>query len=450
MINGFKAALVAALLLLGSGAATGLCAQKRRVAGPDSAVVDRIVAVVGSKAILSSHVEERVLQEFPQGKGLPTSPDSLKALKKELLRVLINEELIVQEAGRDTTIKVLDDDVTKSVDALIKSARAKYPTEEAYRNDIRTSGFETADEYRSWLTEQQRRTLLRRELMNKQRGKGALKPVSPTDREIRDYYERNKVFFAPRGATISFRQIVVPPTAKAPAKARAFAVADSILIELRKGADFAAAAKRFSMDPVSAEAGGELGWMRRGQNLDQHFEDAAFSLRPGVVSDPVETAFGYHLIQVERSQPAEVQIRHILIMPVIDSTDADSANRVIDNLHDIIEKGASFDSLQRIWHDKTEEKELAGFPFDSLPSAYKDALDGVQAGKISKVFILPAPGDPLRSKRVILKVTELLPAGPVRYEDVKEQIRSGLSEELTQQRYIDKLRAATLVEVRAE
>ena len=355
---------------------------------------------------------------------------------------------MVQEAGRDTTIKVLDDDVTKSVDALVKSARAKYKSEEAYRKDIRASGFETPDEYRSWLTEQQRRALLRRELLSKQRGKGALKAVSPTEKEIRDYFERNKRFFPTRGSAISFRQIVTQPPAKAAARARAYAIEDSILTELRKGGDFATAAKRFSMDPGSREAGGELGWMRRGQNLDQRFEDAAFSLRPGVISNPVETAFGYHLIQVERAQPAEVQIRHILIMPIIDSTDADSAARISANLRDAIEGGASFDSLQRVWHDKTEERELIGFPLDSLPASYREALEGVPAGKVSRVFTLPAPGDPLRSKHVLLMVTELVPAGPVRYEDVKEQIRAGLSEELTQQRYIDKLRAATLVEVR--
>ena len=77
--------LVAALLLPGSGAASGLLAQQRAAAGADSVVVDRIVAVVGSKAILASHIEERLLQEFPQGKGLPGTPDSLKAIKKDLL-----------------------------------------------------------------------------------------------------------------------------------------------------------------------------------------------------------------------------------------------------------------------------------------------------------------------------------------------------------------------------
>lgn len=425
-----------------------LSAQQRPAGAADSSVVDRIVAVVGKQAILSSHIEERVLQEFPQGRGLPTSADSLRLLRRNLLDVLVNEELMVQEALRDTTIKILDDDVTKSVDALIKTTRARYQSEDAYRKDIRAAGFETPDEYRSWLTEQQRRALQRRELLGKLRGSGKLKPVAPIEKEIREYFDRNKAFFPKRGASISFRQIVTTPPAKAAAKARARELADSILTELRKGGDFAAAARRFSMDPGTREQGGSLGWMRRGQNLDQNFEDAAFALRPGVISDPVETAFGYHLIQVERAQPAEVQIRHILIMPVLDPSDADSAARIAANIHDALEKGASFDSLQRVWHDKAEERELAGFPFDSLPASYREALTGIPQGKISPVFRLEAPTDPLRSKHVILLVTEKVPAGEVRYEDVKEQIRAGLSEELTQQRYIDKLRAATLVEVR--
>ncbi len=92
------------------------------------------------------------------------------------------------------------------------------------------------------------------------------------------------------------------------------AKADSILLELRRGADFAAAAKRFSQDPGSKDQGGALNWFRRGVMVPE-FERVAFGLKPGVVSDPVESPFGYHLIQVERVQPAEVQARHILIVP---------------------------------------------------------------------------------------------------------------------------------------
>ena len=439
--------LLVALLLIGSGAAAPLRGFQRPFSTADS-VADRIVAVVGNKAILQSQVDERLFQDFPQGKGLPRSPDSLKLLRRDLAEVLVNEELMVQEAQRDTTIKVLDDDVTKSVDENIKATRARFATEEAYRRDLRITGFETPDEYRSWLTEQQRRRLLINKLMSKLRSGGKLKPVAPTEREIRDYFDKFKASFPPRPEVISFRQIIVAPPPKPAAKAHALALADSILAELRKGADFAAAARRFTMDVATRETGGEIGWVRRGQGLDLHFEDVAFSLRPGVVSDPVETPFGYHLIQVERSQPAEVQVRHILIMPAVDSADADSARRVAERVHELAAKGASFDSLQRIWHDKGEEREVVSYPADSLPATYREALAGLGEGKIAPVFRLEAAADPLRSKYAVLLVTARVPAGEARYEDVKERIREGLSDQLTQQRYIERLRRATLVELR--
>ena len=438
---------LAAALLVGGGGSAPLRAFQRPPVTADS-VVDRVVAVVGSKVILQSQIQERLLQEFPQGKGLPRSADSLKLLQRDLADALVNEELMVQEAERDTTIKVPDEDVTKSVDENIKAARARYSSDEQYRNDLKASGFETPDEYRGWLTEQQRRRLLINKLMSKLRSGGKLKPVAPTERELRDYFEKYKSSFPPRPEMISFRQIIVAPPPKPAAKARALAQADSILAELRKGADFAAAARRFTMDLATKESGGEIGWVRRGQGLDLRFEDAAFSLRPGVVSDPVETPFGYHLIQVERSQPAEVQVRHILIMPAVDSADADSARRVADHLHDLVMKGASFDSLQRIWHDKGEEREVTSYPVDSLPAAYRDAVAGIPEGKVAPVFRLEAAVDPLRSKFAVVLVTARVPAGEVRYEDMKERIREALSDQLTQQRYIDRLRKATLVDVR--
>ncbi|NOT06753.1 MAG: hypothetical protein HOP28_00970 [Gemmatimonadales bacterium] len=440
-------ALAALLLFAERSGAVSVAAAQSRIAA--DSVVDRIVAVVGAKAILASNIEERILQQFPQGKGLPTTPEGLRALRSDLVRALVNEELMVQAAEKDTSIKILPDDITKSVDLLVKTTRSRFASEEEYRKDLRVSGFGTPDEYRNWLSEQQKRTLMIRELMSKQQSAGKLKPVAPTEKELRDYFDRNHEQFPKRSAALSFRQIIVAPPPKPDAKARALTLADSILQEVRKGADFAAAARRFSMDPGSKDQGGSLGWMRRGTpNIDSRFEEAAFSLRPGVVSDPVESSFGYHLIQVERTQPAEVQVRHILILPAVDSTDADSAFRAIAKLRELVVAGASFDSLQSGWTDRAEERSVDDFPIENLPQAYTDALNGIEVGKVSQIFKLDPPGDPVRGKFAFVLVTKRIPAGDVRYEDVKEEIRNGLADQLTQQRYIDKLRRATLVEIR--
>ena len=104
-----------------------------------------------------------------------------------------------------------------------------------------------------------------------------------------------------------------------PAKART--QAEEIAKRARGGEDFAKLAAEFSIDPGSKMKGGDLGWFGRGQMI-KPFEDTAFALQPGQISDVVETDFGYHIIKVEErgmkpgpdGKPEEqVQARHILI-----------------------------------------------------------------------------------------------------------------------------------------
>lgn len=435
-----RRASLAALILV--SAAASLSAQP---AARDT--IDRIVAIVGSKVILASQVQERILTEFPGGKGVPQDPEALRALRRTILEALVNEEIVVQEAQRDTTIKVTDEEVTQAVDQLFRNVRSRYSSDEQFRKDLRGAGFQTLEEWRSFQTDQQRREFFQREFRQKAQSSGKLKPVPPTDGEVREYFDQNKTNFDKRSEAISFKQIIIPPRPKPVARARALALADSILQELRKGGDFAAAARRFSMDPGSKEQGGSLGWVRRGVGYDPKFEEAAFSLRPGQVSDPVESAFGFHLIQVERAQPAEVQLRHVLIMPEMDSVQADSARRLADQVHLALDGGASFDSLQRLYHDKAEEKEVQQLPLDKLPPPYKIAVAEVKAGGVTAVFQLVAT-DSNRSKFAILLVTNRIPAGEVRFEDVRDQIRAQLSSVLSWRKYLDRLKRGTYVEIR--
>ncbi len=414
------------------------------LAGQETQALDRILAVVGNHAILASQVDEEFFARFPGGKGVPHGEDSLR-LRKDIISSLISEELMVQEAQRDTTIKISDEQVNSAVDETHRSVRAKYTAEEDFRKDLQIAGFQTLDEWRSWEIDRQRRTFYVNRLKEKEFG-GKVKNVIPTDAEMRQYYEQNKAQLPKQAARISVRWIAIAPRATAEARAKAKALADSIVGELRKGGEFAAAAKRFSQDPGSKEQGGDLGWFRRGIMVPE-FERVAFYLKPGVVSDPVETPFGFHLIQVQRLQPAEVNARHILITPVVDSVHADSAKMLANQLFMSVKAGVNFDSLQRLYHDPAEEKELQDFPVDKLPPTFTKGLEGVPAGGVAPVFMLPA-ADPLRSKYVVAKVTSRAEAGDAKFEEVRDQIRKLLGEQLAIQRYIERLRQATYVEIR--
>lgn len=410
--------------------------------------VDQIVAVVGKQAIMKSQLDEQYYQMLgttPPAALPKTAADSAK-LRKHVLSELVDDELLVQAAVKDTAIKITDKEVIDAVAAAVKNIRARYTTEPEFMAELHKAGFTSLDEYRRFLGEQSRRDLQKDRLKQALKEKGKLKPVSPSEQEMKAFFDEQQGQFGSRPATVSFEQIILAPRPTDAAKTRALALADSILIELRKGGDFAVAAKRFSADPGSRERGGDLGWARRGLFVPE-FDRVAFSLKIGVISEPVETPFGYHLIQVMRTQPGEIQVRHILIAAEVTPADVDSAAAHASQVYAAAVAGQPFDSLQRVWHDGTEERTAAAVPLDKLPEVYKRGIDATDSvSKIIPPFPLESPGG--GKKFAIVMVTERRGEGDVMYQDVRDRVRQILSEDLALQKYITQLRRATYVEVR--
>lgn len=411
--------------------------------------VDRVVAVVGNSVILFSQVQEEILAQRMQGTQLPTDPDSIKQLQERVLNDLIDGELLLQEAATDTTVHITDEEVAQAVEARIRQQRKSIPSEVDYRNELKKEGFLTPEEYRRWLMDQQRRFFLRQKYLESLQQRGRLEKVQPNDRELRDYFDRQSAGLSAEQRktppAISFRQVVIAPRASAEARAVAKAKADSIVRELRAGADFATAARRFSEDPGSRDKGGDLGWFRRGSMIPE-FEREAFRLRPGVISEPVESSFGFHIIQVQRIQPTEIQGRHILIVPQVTQEEADSAKALAERVAGLIRSGAAVDSLQLLYHDRAEEKVAEDVPVSQLPPAYAPALTTADSGSVT---VITLPADPVvRSKYAVVLIDRKRAEGQIAFEDVREQIRSNVAEQLAIQHYVARLRAKSYVEIR--
>ncbi|WP_288409450.1 SurA N-terminal domain-containing protein [uncultured Herbaspirillum sp.] len=132
--------------------------------------------------------------------------------------------------------------------------------------------------------------------------------ASVTDDDIKSYYEQNqKQYSTEEQRRASHILIAVKKDASAADKAAAKSKAEALVAQLRKNpGDFAKLAKADSQDPGSAENGGDLGYFGKGAMV-KPFEDAAFSLKQGQISDPVESDFGYHVIEVTGIKPAAVK-----------------------------------------------------------------------------------------------------------------------------------------------
>lgn len=405
-------------------------------------VADRIVAVVGDSIILKSDIDLEWLQMKQSGQPVP---DSASAYRKILDR-RIGELVMLQAAVRDTSIKVTPEQITQEANRELDARRRQFPSEQAFQQALQQAGL-TVDELRSQISQDMGSRLLLRNYVQKiQRDR---KPPRVTDADIKKYFEENKASFGERPATVTFSQLVLAPTASDSARASARKRAEDVLLKLRNGGDFETLAKQYSEDPSTRERGGDLGWFRPGAMV-REFDQVAFALRPGDISNIVETSFGFHIIKVEKVRGAERQARHILFMPTVTPGDADRMRAAADSVAEKIRAGANIDSLNKLIGDPNETPHVGPFPKDRLPAPYNTELQNAIAGQV--VGPIELPGATGASKFAIVKVTDTRPAGEYSLDD--PQFRDQLRDQLEQNGVVDELirdlRKKTLVDVRMQ
>jgi peptidyl-prolyl cis-trans isomerase SurA len=440
--------LIAAVMALALAVPAG--AQERPAApvatAPQKSTVDGIVAIVGSRPILWSEVMEIVGQERSRGARMPEDSAGAAEFARNVLTNLIDEEVLLQRASGDTTIQVEDADIAQTVDRQIQQIRSNFPSDQEFLRQLRQAGFGTQEEYRRWISEQARRSELQRRLVQKYQAEGKMVRVAISDVEVNEAYEREKARFPKRPPAVTFRQLVVATTASSDALENARKRADSLLTEIRRGADFEQIARRESMDSASAAQGGDLGWNRRNE-LVEEFEQMMFALPPGQVSPVVQTKYGFHIIKVDRAKPSEVKARHILIKPTYTGDDTVRARARADSALALWRGGMVFDSLVKRFHDTDEfEGSLEPFPRENLPESYRNAIGTRPKGD----FVGPFPiEDRSRGvpKFVVLQLTDVIEAGDYTVEEVRDRMRNQMSQERSFRRLIDQLKRETYVRI---
>ena len=287
---------------------------------PDgSNVVERVVAVVGDSVILMTELDEFLITMEARGWSRPTDEDELMKVRVEVLDQLINEQLVLQDAARDTLIIISDVDLEDRVQREIDGQIVQFGTIARLQQALAEQNM-TMAVFREQRKETIRRQLLQERYIAKQ-GQSAAN-VAVTEADARAFFEENQAQMPQVPPTVRFEHLQLAPEASDSAKATALAEAERLLELIISGEDFAELATRFSDGPTSS-VGGELGWIRRDGSMVREFEDATFELITGRVSPPVETEFGYHLITVERVRGGERRVRHILIQPEIVQMDID-------------------------------------------------------------------------------------------------------------------------------
>lgn len=247
-----------------------------------------VAAKVNGVPISAERLErgfEEYLRERQLNIGAMRSPQRVKSLKREALDLLIDQELLWQEAQRRGLLAE-----PAAVDEAAAALRRAFPSDEAFAARLRTEGYDEAS-YRTHL----RRLLTARRVLEE-----ASNAVSVDDAAIRDFYRANAAGFE-QPEQRRLRHLVLPLGEGTDAAAQRERIA-ALRAQLQAGADFAALAREHSA-AASAAQGGDVGFVQR-EELVPPLSQAVFALKEGEVSPVVELPDGLHLLKVEATVPA--------------------------------------------------------------------------------------------------------------------------------------------------
>lgn len=320
-----------------------LLMQGMLAAQPQS--IDKIVAIVGDKAILLSEVETQVLQMEQQ----TTSKDP--NLKCNVLEDIIIQKLLLNQAEKDSVV-VSDDQVDGELSKKIRYFVGQIGSIEKLEAYLGKSIVQIKDDFRERIRDQL--------VVQQMQGKiaGDVK-VSPS--EVKAYFEDIPADSIPFiESEIQVAQILKKPPVNQLERERVRKEMQDIRQKILDGRSFASMAAFYSEDIVSAAKGGELGFVGRG-DLVPEFEAAAFALKGKDISDIIETMYGFHIIQLIERRGETINVRHVLISPKASANDLEFARIKLDSISEVIRLGRmSFEEAALKYSDDADTKNNGG------------------------------------------------------------------------------------------
>jgi peptidyl-prolyl cis-trans isomerase SurA len=408
-------------------------------AGYAQQVLDRIVAVVGDQIILQSELDTQLDLYASQMRVSARSQKERDQLKKQLLEQMVNDRLLLNAAKKDTLIKVTPKEVDDAVEKQMQSVKSQF-TDEEFKAQLQAEGLTENELRRKYRDQIQDQMLIDRLVASK------LQKVSVSAKEVRDFYQEYQDSIPDQPEAMKLSQIMLEVKASPQTLDSLKSEAERVHALALEGKDFAELAREYSDDP-SAEKGGDLGFFKRGDMIPQ-FEQTAFSLAPGQISDVIQTEFGYHIIKVEQKEDDRVHARHILILIRPSQQDSLRTEQLADSLYQLLEQGADFSDLAKQFSDDQESKKMGGelgwYPVDQMTPEFKQGLENLQVGQVSRPLKSPSGIHILKllDKREERKLTL-----DEDWDAIKDMVRRKKTNQLVQQ-WVQKLRQDIYVDIR--
>ena len=289
------------LIVTGSVFTTALAQNNQ----PKKIIADKIIAVVGNKIILKSDIDNSIIDMQRQNIEIPANA------RCQMLEQAMGIKALVLQAEKDS-LPVTDEEVGTIIDNRIRSFIAQFGSKDELEKVAGKTIYQLKEDFRDPIRDQE----LAKAMRNK-----VVENVRITPKEVNEYYNKipkDSLYLYESEVEIS--QIIIFPKAHRDAEQYCIQQLNDYKqqIETRKK-DFATIASLYTMDPGSKETGGQYDVNRHSKELDPVWLGKAFTLKPGQVSNPFKTKFGYHIMQLISRAGDDASVRHILLVPQVTS-----------------------------------------------------------------------------------------------------------------------------------
>ncbi|HAB36050.1 MAG TPA: peptidylprolyl isomerase [Cryomorphaceae bacterium] len=353
-------------------------------AQPIPVKVDGVVAQVGKEIILSSDIAMQKEAFAREGQTLTDC---------QMIRELLLEKLLIHHAAIDSVI-VAEEEVDENIDRRIEQLVGQIGTERRLEEYYGKTILEIKEEMRPLMKNQ----------MTAQRMQMTItETIDVTPKEVEDAVAKIPLDSLPLiGTEVEIAQVTIVPKVSDQAEKDAIDRLNQLRDRILNGSSFATMAILYSEDPGSNRNGGEYKGIKRGVFVKE-FEAIAFNLRPGEISQPFKTEFGYHIVQLQTKRGEELDLRHILIKPKVEQKDLDDAKALLDSLRGAILAGSiSFEDVAEQFSSDEESKLNGGvmmnpmttdvrWNVENLDRGIFYSIENLQPGGISEAALVRKP-----------------------------------------------------------
>ena len=271
-------------------------------AQPES--IESIVAIVGREPIMASELAAQMQMVAIQQGLRPETQEEVDRLKEDILDQMISERLFLIEARKDTSIKVLPEEIEQAENDHIARISSQFESEEAFLAQLGREGM-TLRSFKKRLRPDIENQLLKQRLISMKLAK-----ISMSKQEVYDFYEKYRDSIPPQPEAVRLAHILITFQPSQATEDSVRNQAEAVRQNASAGVDFATLAATYSAGPT-AMTGGDLGFISP-DDVVPEFGRVAFNLSPGDISGPVRTQYGYHIIKCEEVSGRTARFRHIL------------------------------------------------------------------------------------------------------------------------------------------